>query len=75
MGHGLKSSKGCRGDDIRGHYRGRLLRGLQGDQRVGGSKLGLPPPPSNSDVLEIIGIILRSSYIPIVALLQGGGPT
>ena len=33
----------------------------------------MDPPPSNSDYKEIIRMILGSSYIPIIPLLQGGG--
>ena len=33
----------------------------------------MDPPPSNSGY-KVIRIILGSSYIPIIPLLQGGGP-
>ena len=33
----------------------------------------MDPPPSNSDYKGIVRIILGSSYIPILPLLQGGG--
>ena len=32
------------------------------------------PPPSNSDFLRKMKVIFGSAYIPILPLLQGGGP-